>query len=159
MSTALRKVKRVRGQFLAAHGRAPTSTELAEAADVTPAKLQMLLSSERGTISLEAHRRSSDDRSWHELIPDQNQQPEQQIDALHRRQAVSDIVHSLVPAESEVVRALYLEADGRRAKTRDVALRLGCSAAQVRNVEKRALKKLARKPHVRALFNDLDFER
>ena len=55
-----------------------------------------------------------------------------------------------------MVRELYLEAGGRRAKTKDVASRLGISASRVITLERRALNKLKRKAHVKDLLLDLD---
>jgi RNA polymerase sigma factor (sigma-70 family) len=82
--------------------------------------------------------------------------PEQQLEASSRRQTLTDVVYSLEPDENEVVRELYLETDGRRARTKDVASRLGCSASRVIKLEKRALNKLRRKPYIRDLLLDLD---
>ncbi|KAL1498787.1 hypothetical protein AB1Y20_014094 [Prymnesium parvum] len=155
----LSKVKRVRAQFYSSRGRPPSTAELAKATEVPQAKLEMLLKSDRDPISLDKARfetGSRDDQPWVETIPDSKLPPEEQTEASLRRQALEAGIHSLEPAETQIMLQLYpREGGGRRLPTKEVAERLGWKTNKVRRVEQRALSKLRAKRQLKDLYLQL----
>lgn len=71
----------IASQFYQAHGREPSNAELASAAEMPEAKLELLLKSDRSPISLDKPKdregSGGDVRSWLETIPDSKLPPEE----------------------------------------------------------------------------------
>ena len=144
----LARVKDVERDALQRHGREPTRAELADGAGLTDEQLADLLATERAPRSLDEPVPGEEGAvgTFGDLLVDplaedayEHVLDEIQIGELHAMLA------GLSDREREVVRARY-GLDGPEQTLREVGAHLGLSGERVRQIERRALAKLAATP-------------
>jgi RNA polymerase primary sigma factor len=133
-------------------GRAPTTEEVAEEADLTPAEIEALSDVARKVTSLERPVGDDSDTELGALLPAQDPLPEEQLEVSLREQAVRAVIEELPEPERDVIRLRYgLDGDGEPLSMRAVAERLGLGQSAVRGLERRALADLATRRELAAL--------
>jgi RNA polymerase sigma factor (sigma-70 family) len=144
---ALRHLARVKDAHAAAvreTGREPSRQALAERTGLTPAQVDDLLAVERLPRSLDAPAPGTDAvGAFGELLVDPVAEDEYErvLDTLRARQLVA-LLATLSDREREILRA-HQGVDGSPESLRNIGARLGLSAERVRQLEQRALGKLA----------------
>jgi RNA polymerase primary sigma factor len=140
----LSALKRVHGEYVAAHGREPNGDELAEQAGLSHAQVGEMLALERVPHSLEEPVRGGEGEigAFGDLLADPLAADayEQLLDHSEIEQ-IRALLGSLNERERVILRARY-GLDGAEQSLRDIGERLGLSAERVRQIEQRALGKL-----------------
>jgi RNA polymerase sigma factor (sigma-70 family) len=140
----LSQLRRAHGEYVAAHGREPSTHELADSTGLTPEQVAEMLALERVPQSLDEPVRG-DGRELGELgellvDPLAADAYEQLLDHSEIEQ-IRALLGSLNDRERMILRARY-GLDGSERSLRDVGERIGLSGERVRQIEQRALGKL-----------------
>jgi RNA polymerase sigma factor (sigma-70 family) len=139
----LARVKDARRDHLQAHGRDPSSSELAETTGLTLEQVENLVAVDRPPRALEESIGDNDsDALFGDLLADP--EAEAAYERVDRRMEIDelrDLPRSLCDRERTVVRARF-GLDGHEQTLREVAGTLRLSAERVRQIEERALEKL-----------------
>ena len=106
-ATELARVVRVRGELRQKIDREPTSEEIAEVADLTPATVEMLQTLTVGDVRLDAPVGESEDGSTGERFLTDESSLEDTIEAILLRQHIADALRELRPRDARVVRLYY----------------------------------------------------
>jgi RNA polymerase sigma factor (sigma-70 family) len=143
---ALRQVARLKDAHrgaLAESGREPGRDELAARSGLTGDQVDALLAAERPAQSLERPPGEGAVGAFGDLLVDPLAEGEYErvLDAIEIGQLLA-LLSALSDREREVVRARY-GLDGEEQSLRELGARLGLSAERVRQIEQRALGKLA----------------
>nr|AKC88653.1 sigma factor [Erodium texanum] len=140
------KLEQVREQFVNEHKREPSNEELAEKAGMTMKKIAAVQRIP-DTMSLNNNFPDlSDD------VADPNQESQIQI-AMKEflREDIDDILDTLSPRESQVIRWRFGLADGRNKALQEIGELMSVSRERIRQIENIAFRKLQRKKEVKDL--------
>jgi RNA polymerase sigma factor (sigma-70 family) len=142
----MRRIERTRADWVAIHGREPTSEELAGRSELRASASVLLFRSSRRTVSLDQPVRDGERHPLNETLSDPSAESPQ--GSLVRRE-LADRLRRLLAAlsarERAVIRLRFgLGDDSTGATLRQVARRLGISRERVRQIELRAVLKLRR---------------
>jgi RNA polymerase primary sigma factor len=140
----LARVKDARRTYLQAHGREPSTRDLAATTGLTREQIENLVAVERTPRALEEPlgEGGDTDARFGDLIADPG--AEDEYERVDRRLDIEDmpnLPNLLCPRERTVLRARF-GLDGREQTLREVAGTLHLSAERVRQIEERALEKL-----------------
>ncbi|MFS8812533.1 sigma-70 family RNA polymerase sigma factor [Synechococcus sp. R55.7] len=146
MVEKLNQVKRIRRDLTEALNRRPTQAEIAEALEISPDKLDALLTlleAGRQTLSLHTPVGKEEDRELMQLIEDANSPtPESQMD-LHLLSAqLEEMLEQLSPREQEILKLRYGLKDGHLHTLSEIGQLFGLSRERVRQIQARAMRKL-----------------
>jgi RNA polymerase sigma factor (sigma-70 family) len=142
----LARLKDVHADHLVRHRREPTARELADGSGIDRDDVENLLATERPARSLEAPpggEREEGVGSFGELLSDPLAEDEYErvLRTVETEQLLA-LLSGLSDRERGILRARY-GLDGPEESLREIAARLGLSAERVRQLEQRALGKLA----------------
>lgn len=126
-------------------GRPPTVTELSAHMDMPPEKVRKLIRNRQRVQSLHRPLGDEQDTELGELIPDEEAQaPSEQVNELLLTRDVAAALDELPPREAEVLRLRFglVEPyqDGQTLEA--IAQKMGVSRERVRQIERRALRRL-----------------
>ena len=139
-----RKVSRIERELEARLGRPPTDEELLDGAEVDPADLARIREAPRAVTSLDRPVGEEGDTTLGELLPGEGQAVEEEVEVSLRETAVRRAIERLPEREHEVIAMRYgLNGDREPASTEAIARRLELSPTRVRQLEARALERLA----------------
>jgi len=137
-----RKVVRAERELEARIGRAPTDGELAAAVGIDVAELERLHEAPRAATSLDRPVGEEGETSLGELLPAAGTPVAEEVEISLREEAVRTALEHLPERERTVV-AMRFGIDGDATPAEAVARKLEISARRVREIESRALKRLA----------------
>ena len=147
MVESINKVHRIQRTMLMELEREPTVEELAERADLTPARVREIQQISMDPLSLDSPVGEEDDSNLADFIKDTN--VDMPADAATRKllnQAVLDALSELNEREQAVMRLRFGLEDGQARTLEQVGQEFGVTRERIRQIESKTLAKL-RHPH------------
>nr|AKC88654.1 sigma factor [Erodium trifolium] len=144
------KVKQAKEQFINKHKREPNTAELAEATGLTLKKLAAVKRIPK-IISLDRKVNENFPKPS-EVIADPNQESQEQL-AMKEflKQDIEEILDTLSPRESQVIRWRFGLGDGRSKALQEIGELMSVSRERIRQIESGAFRKLKSKKRVKDL--------
>jgi RNA polymerase primary sigma factor len=138
-----RKVKRAERELAVELGREPTDHEIATATELTPEEVLEVRELPGSLASLDQSISEDGETALGDLLPSDQPQPEDEVVGALGDPRVQEAVDRLPEAERSVVTLRFgLAGDGARS-LREAGAELGVSAERTRQIEERALRRLA----------------
>jgi RNA polymerase primary sigma factor len=139
-----RKIARVQRELQAELGRPPTDEEVAKAAEIKVEDIEELRDAARAVTSLDRPIGEEGDTSFGDLLPSEAPEPEEEVDISLRSEALMRALDQLPEREREVVKLRFgVNGTGEPTPLRETGRRMGLSPERVRQLEGKALKRLA----------------
>ena len=138
-----RKIARVSRELRASLDREPTDEEIAEAAEISVADIEEVRDTQRTVTSLDRPVGEEGDTSFGDLLPSDAPEPEEEVEVSLREAALRQALERLPDREREVLKYRFGMNDHEPTPLRETGRQLGMSPESVRQVEGRALKRLA----------------
>ncbi|MEA2467252.1 MAG: polymerase primary sigma factor [Thermoleophilaceae bacterium] len=139
-----RKIARVQRELHSELGRAPTDEEVAKAADIKVEDIEELRDAARAVTSLDRPIGEEGETSFGDLLPSEAPEPEEEVDISLRSEALMRALDQLPDREREVVKLRFgMNGTGEPTPLRETGRRMGLSPERVRQLEGKALKRLA----------------
>ena len=152
MSDRITKLFRIQHRLTQYLGRKPNIEELAEALDVSPARVKFMLKVARYPLSLEQPISDEGDTQLGELIENENApNPDQSASNTLLGEHVIEILESLPPREAKVLQLRYGLSEEKIHTLKEVGERLGVTRERIRQIEATALRRLRKSMKVRGL--------
>ncbi len=146
-----RKVMRVERELATKLGRDPTSEEIAEAAELEPAQVDEVRDLNRVVTSLDRPVGSEENTSLGELVPEDRPGPAEELSLSLRDRTLREAVDELPDDERRVIQLRYGINGDEPTPIREASRRLEMKQKEVRELESRALERLARLREIEAL--------
>ncbi len=141
-ATELARVVRVRAELRQQLDREPSSEEIAELAELTPATVDMLQTLNVAEVRLDAPVGEADDGQLGERFLVDEDSLEDSVEMLLLKQHIADALRDLRPRDARVVR-LYYGLQGEEEHTlEEIGQILGVTRERVRQLRDRALREL-----------------
>jgi RNA polymerase primary sigma factor len=146
-----RKIRDRERELGAALGRDPTDDELAESLEMPAEEIRDIRAADQTPTSLDKGLGEDEDTSLGDLIADESDGPAEEVVTDERDRAVMRAVSGLESPERDVLTLRF--GLGRKEATplRETGRQLGMSAENVRQIEDRALRRLAERDELAAL--------
>ncbi len=155
---ARRAIKQAQSDLTSELGREPTTTEIANAVELTEKKVSEIFNATRDPVPLDAPiNEDSPDGSFSELIPDQSQiTPENYLLDYAKIEIISETLNrTLNPREAQVIILRYGLIDGTEYTLADIGNKLKISRERVRQIEVEAIEKLKKSDESKDLLQEL----
>ena len=155
---ARRAIKQAQSDLTSELGREPTTTEIANAVELTEKKVSEIFNATRDPVPLDAPiNEDSPDGSFSELIPDQSQiTPENYLLDYAKIEIISETLNrTLNPRETQVIILRYGLIDGTEYTLADIGNKLRISRERVRQIEVEAIEKLKKSDESKDLLQEL----
>jgi len=139
------------------HNREPSSHDLAQALDIPVREVEEVLRVSRRALSLESPIGEDSDTAYLELMQAEDAPPVDQqllLNSLHEE--IVKLLETLAPREKEVIKLRFGIGHVNPMTLENVGGRLGLSRERIRQIEKKAKKKLQRAARGRKLMDFLD---
>jgi RNA polymerase primary sigma factor len=146
-----RKIARAQRELVAALGREPTDEELARAAEVEVSDVRQAQEVARVVTSLDRPVGEEEETTFGALMPSQDRGPEEEVEIALQGDALRSALERLPEREREVVKLRYGIDLEQPTPLRETGKRLGMSPERVRQIESKALAKLAMRRELDAL--------
>jgi RNA polymerase primary sigma factor len=138
-----RKIARTQRELQAQLGRPPTDEEVAEAAEIKVSDIEELRDAARAVTSLDRPIGEDGEAAFGDLLPSDALEPEEEVDISLRSEALQRALDQLPDREREVVKMRFGVNGGEPTPLRETGRRMGLSPERVRQLEGKALKRLA----------------
>jgi RNA polymerase primary sigma factor len=146
-----RKLLRAERDLASRLGRDPTDEEIAAEAELPLDQIEEVRAAARTVTSLDRAVGEDGDTSLGDLLPSEGPELEETIQVSLAKETLRRTVADLPEPEREVIRLRYGIEGGDPQPLREAGRRLGLSAERVRQLEARALKRLAARREIDAL--------
>jgi len=146
-----RKVMRIERELATKLGRDPTTEEVAEQADLTPAQVDEIRELNRVVTSLDRPVGDEEGASLAEFVPDERPEPGDEVAMSLRDEMLRRAVYDLPEPERKVIQLRYGINGDEPTPLRETSRRLELKPNEVKQLESRALERLARVREVEAL--------
>jgi RNA polymerase primary sigma factor len=152
MTDEARRVMRAQHQLLAELGREPNESELATRLGVPMAKVRAVLELVRDPVSLDAPLSEDGDATIGDLIADDGAvMPHEAAAQAELRAATDDALSRLSPREADILRLRFGVGQAGEHTLEEVGRKYQVTRERIRQIEAKALKKLAQRTHGRTL--------
>ena len=145
-----RRIARAERDLRARLGREPSDSEIAQEAEMAEAQVEEVRAAARTVTSLDRPVGDGGETPFGELLPGDDAM-EEEIQVSLAEETLRRTVSELPELERDVIRLRYGIDGGEPKALRETGRRLGLSAERVRQVESRALKRLAARREIDAL--------
>jgi RNA polymerase primary sigma factor len=146
-----RKIARAERELSAKLGRDPTEAEIARAAELPEDQVSEVRDAARTVTSLDRAVGEDGETAFGDLLPSDRPDPEEEVEVSLREEALRRTVSELPEPERNVIRLRYGINGDEPQPLRETGRRLGLSAERVRQLESKALQRLATHREVEAL--------
>jgi RNA polymerase primary sigma factor len=146
------KISRAERALMAKLGRDPSDEDVAEVAKLSLKHVQEVRAAARAVTSLDKPIGAEGDASFGDLIAGEEAEPSEEVHVSLVESAVRDAVETLPDREREVVKLRYgMDGDPDPKSLEEIGRTLGLTRERVRQIETRALQRLAERREVAAL--------
>ena len=140
------KMRRAAMKLQEIYSREPTDEELADELGMTPARVSLLRSAAIRPASLDAPIGDEESNSYSEIVQDENAySPYEQLEEKTITSMLQEMVETLEPRESMILRYRFGLDGGSEKTLEDVGVKFGVTRERVRQIQNIALRKLRRK--------------
>jgi RNA polymerase primary sigma factor len=146
-----RKIARAERELFTRLGRDPTEEEIAKEADLTPEEIDEVREVTRTVTSLDRPVGEEGETALGDLLEGEGPTPETEVEVSLVEDTLRRTVDELPEPERDVIRLRYGINGDDPQPLRETGRRLGLSAERVRQLEAKALKRLAARREVEAL--------
>jgi RNA polymerase primary sigma factor len=146
-----RKIARAERELAVKLERAPTDEEIAEAADITLRELEEVRDAARTVTSLDRPIGEEGDTALGDVLEGGTPPVHQEVEVSLSEELLRRTIEELPETERDVIRLRFGFEDDDPQPLRETGRRLGLSAERVRQIESRALKRLALRRELEAL--------
>ncbi len=151
IASQARKIRDAERELAAKLERDPTPDELSDLVGMTPREIEDIRAADRTPTSLDRGVGDSEETALGDLIADDAATPDQEVQQEHGDSTVRQVVGGLPSPERDVLTLRYGLGGTEAVALRETGRRLGISAERVRQIEDRALRKLASDGELAAL--------
>ena len=156
MSDNIRRLYKVAQRLEQDLGRRPTPQEIAEEVDLEPSKVRWLLRVSRRPLSLDKPVDDDGETEFGSFIEDTSSpSPTQRAEQHLLRENLEEMLSKLSPREVRVLRLRFGLQDGETHTLKEVGKKLGVTRERIRQIERKALRKLRHPRHSRKLRSHL----
>jgi RNA polymerase primary sigma factor len=138
-----RRMAKAERELTRALGREPTDEEIAERLDMPVRHIRQARQASRTVTSLDRPVGEDGETAFGELMPSERPAPEEEVESSRRAAILRRAVADLPDREREVVILRYGMDGGEPAPLREIGRQLGITQERVRQIESRALARLA----------------
>ena len=143
IASQARKIRDAERELAAKLERDPTPEELSDLVGMTPREIEDIRAADRTPTSLDRGVGDSEETALGDLIADDAATPDQEVQQEQGDSTVRQVVGGLPSPERDVLTLRYGLGGTEAVALRETGRRLGISAERVRQIEDRALRKLA----------------
>ncbi|NLP49015.1 MAG: RNA polymerase sigma factor RpoD [Clostridiales bacterium] len=157
MVETINKVKKTNSMLLHQNGRDPTAEEIGEVLDMTPEKVREILRVAQEPVSLETPIGEEEDSHLGDFIPDEDAPaPADSASMLLLKEQIEEVLETLTPRESKVLRMRFGLMDGQSHTLEEVGREFDVTRERIRQIEAKALRKLRHPSRSKKLRDFLD---
>jgi RNA polymerase primary sigma factor len=146
-----RKIVRAERELSAKLGREPTAEEIAAAAELPPDQVEEVRDAARTVTSLDRPIGEEGDTALGDVLEGGAPPVDQEVEVSLSEELLRRTIEELPETERDVIRLRFGFDDDEPQPLRETGRRLGLSAERVRQIESRALKRLAMRRELEAL--------
>jgi RNA polymerase primary sigma factor len=143
IASQARKIRDAERELAAKLERDPTPEELSDLVGMTPREIEDIRAADRTPTSLDRGIGDSEETALGDLIADDSATPDEEVQQEQGDSTVRQAVGGLPSPERDVLTLRYGLGGTEAVALRETGRRLGLSAERVRQIEDRALRKLA----------------
>jgi RNA polymerase primary sigma factor len=143
IASQARKIRDAERELAAKLERDPTPDELSDLLGMTPREIEDIRAADRTPTSLDRGVGDSEETALGDLIADDAATPAEEVEQEHGDSKVRQVVGGLPSPDRDVLTLRYGLGGTEAVALRETGRRLGISAERVRQIEDRALRKLA----------------
>ena len=143
IASQARKIRDAERDLAAKLEREPTAEELSDVVGLTPAEIEDIRAADRTPTSLDRGVGDAEETSLGDLIADESATPDEEVQQDQGDSTVRQVVGGLPSPERDVLTLRYGLGGTEAVALRETGRRLGLTAERVRQIEDRALRKLA----------------
>jgi RNA polymerase primary sigma factor len=138
-----RKVARVERELHNKLGRAPTDAEVAKEAEISVEDIEEIRDAARAVTSLDRPIGDEGEAAFGDLMPSEDLEPGEEVEVSLRAEALHRALDHLPDRERQVVKLRFGVNGNDPTPLRETGRRMGLSPERVRQIEAKALKRLA----------------
>ncbi|NLT07135.1 MAG: sigma-70 family RNA polymerase sigma factor [Solirubrobacterales bacterium] len=143
IASQARKIRDAERELAAKLEREPTPDELSDVVGMTPREIEDIRAADRTPTSLDRGVGDGEETSLGDLIADDAEGPAEEVEQGQGESTVRKVVGGLPDQERDVLTLRYGLGGTEAVALRETGRRLGISAERVRQIEDRALRRLA----------------
>jgi RNA polymerase primary sigma factor len=138
-----RKVARAERELHSRLSRAPTDQEIAKEAEVSVEEIEEIRDAARAVTSLDKPIGEEGEAAFGDIMPSDDPEPEEEVEVSLRAEALHRALDQLPDRERQVVKLRFGVNGNDPTPLRETGRRMGLSPERVRQLEAKALKRLA----------------
>jgi RNA polymerase primary sigma factor len=138
-----RRMAKAERELLRVLGREPTDDEVAVRLGISERHVRLARQASRAVTSLDRPVGDDGETAFGDLMASDRPSPDEEVEGAHRASVLRRAVAELPPRERDVVIMRYGIDGGEPAPLREIGRRLGITQERVRQIESRALSRLA----------------